>query len=75
MTGTNSTVNRNDVFEFRIRVQPSEGAAYETTIRDALNSVEGGRVGAGRTTFPCVIDRDDKSRVDARWMDPTTSPR
>lgn len=75
MTDMNSSVNRNEVFEFRIRVQPSEGAAYETTIRDALNSVEGGRVGAGGTEFPCVIDRDDRSRVKVLWLDATALPR
>lgn len=75
MTDTNKSVNRRELFEFRIRVQPSGDAAYETTIRDALTSVEGGRVGAGGTGFPCVIDRDDRSRVAVLWLDTTASPR
>ena len=64
---TGSVINENTVYEFRLRVRPSDGAEYEATIRDALNSVEAGRVGAGTTGFRCVIDRDDASRVEVFW--------
>jgi hypothetical protein len=64
---TGSVVNDRTVYEFTLRVQPSDGAGYEATVRDALNSVEGGRVGAGATEFQCVIDRDDASRVEVFW--------
>lgn len=64
---TGSIINDDTVYEFRLRVQPSDGIGYETTIRDSLNSVEAGRVGAGATEFQCVIDRADASRVEVFW--------
>ena len=64
---TGSVINENTVYEFRLRVQPSDGAGYDTTIRDTPNSVEAGRIGAGATEFRCVIDRDDASRVEVFW--------
>ncbi|GAA2697945.1 hypothetical protein Apa02nite_087330 [Actinoplanes palleronii] len=64
---TGSVINNETVYEFELRVQPSDGAGYETTIRDAPNSVEAGRIGAGATEFPCVIDRDDPSHVEVFW--------
>jgi len=59
-----------DVFEFRLRVLPVDGSAYEVTIRDEVNFVEAGRAGAGigTTAFPCVIDRGDDSRVHVFWL-------
>jgi hypothetical protein len=64
---TGSVINDKTVYEFELQVQPSGGAGYEATIRDSLNSVEAGRVGAGTTEFRCVIDRDDASRVEVFW--------
>ena len=64
---TGSVINDNTVYEFTLLVQPSGGSGYEATIRDSLNSVEAGRVGAGTTEFRCVIDRDDASRVEVFW--------
>jgi L-aminopeptidase/D-esterase-like protein len=66
---TGSVINENTVYEFKLRVQPSDGAGYEATVRDSLNSIEAGRVGAGAgaTEFRCVIDRDDASRVEVFW--------
>ncbi|GIF16323.1 hypothetical protein [Actinoplanes teichomyceticus] len=66
---TGSVVNDDTVYEFELRVQPSDGAGYEATIRDSLNSVEAGRVGAGAADFRCVIDRDDATRVEVFWSD------
>ncbi|MFI1990916.1 hypothetical protein [Actinoplanes sp. NPDC020271] len=66
---TGSVLNENTVYEFRLQVHPEDGAAYEATIRDSLNSIEAGRVGAGTDKFPCVIDRDDASRVEVFWSD------
>ncbi|MCW3820622.1 hypothetical protein ONA91_39940 [Micromonospora sp. DR5-3] len=62
-------MNENTVYEFKLRVKPTDGAAYEATLRDTLNSVEAGRVGAGTTDFRCVIDTDDASRVAVFWSD------
>ncbi|WP_157408364.1 hypothetical protein [Actinoplanes sp. N902-109] len=64
---TGSVINDDTVYELGLRVQPSDGAAYDATVRDALNSVEGGRVGAGTTEFRCVIDRGDAARVEVFW--------
>ncbi|MEU8817355.1 hypothetical protein [Actinoplanes sp. NPDC048796] len=64
---TGSIINDDTVYEFELRVQPSDGAGYEATVRDSLNSVEAGRVGAGTTEFRCVIDRNDASRVEVFW--------
>ncbi|MFI5846085.1 hypothetical protein ACIA8K_40920 [Catenuloplanes sp. NPDC051500] len=64
---TGSIINDDTVYELTLRVQPSDGTGYEATIRDSLNSVEAGRVGAGTTEFRCVIDRDDASRVEVFW--------
>jgi hypothetical protein len=60
-----------EVLDFRVRVQPVDGSAYETTVRDEVNHVEAGRVGAGlgTTAFRCVIDREDNSRVHVFWLD------
>jgi hypothetical protein len=66
-----------EVLDFRVRVQPVDGSAYETTVRDEVNHVEAGRVGAGigTTGFRCVIDREDNSRVHIFWLDnPSPSP-
>jgi hypothetical protein len=64
---TGSIINDDTVYEFRLRVKPSDGARYDATVRDALNSIEAGRVGAGTTDFRCVIDREDASRVEVFW--------
>lgn len=64
---TGSTINDDTVYEFTLRVRPTAGGGYDATIRDSLNSVEAGRVGAGTTEFRCVIDRDDASRVEVFW--------
>lgn len=66
---TGSIINDDTVYSFGLRIQPSDGAGYETTLRDSLNSIEAGRVGAGATEFRCVIDRDDASRVEVFWSD------
>ncbi|GAB7045124.1 hypothetical protein JCM9534A_02500 [Catenuloplanes indicus JCM 9534] len=66
---TGSILNDDTVYEFTLRVQPSDGTGYEATVRDALNSVEAGRVGAGTTEFRCVIDRDEASRIEVFWSD------
>ncbi|MEO3779367.1 hypothetical protein ABGB16_21495 [Micromonospora sp. B11E3] len=66
---TSNSVNENTVYEVKLRIRPTDGAAYEATVRDALNSVEAGRVGAGTTEFRCVIDKDDPSRVEVFWSD------
>lgn len=66
-----------DVFDFKIRVQPVDGSAYEVTVRDEVDYVEAGRAGAalGTTAFRCVIDRNDNSRVHVFWLDiPSPSP-
>lgn len=64
---TGSVLNEDTVYEFKLRVQPEDGAAYDATVRDSLNSIEAGRVGAGTSEFRCVIDRDDASRVEVFW--------
>jgi hypothetical protein len=64
---TGSVLNDDTVYEFKLQVRPSDGVAYQATIRDSLNSIEAARVGAGTTEFPCVIDRDDASRVEVFW--------
>jgi hypothetical protein len=70
VTDTKSTLNERTVYEFKLEVKPSDGAAaYRVTMRDTLNSIEAGRVGAGATDFRCVIDRDDTSRVEVFWSD------
>ncbi|MEU5939049.1 hypothetical protein ABZ807_07630 [Micromonospora sp. NPDC047548] len=69
VTDTHNSINENSVYEVKLRVQPTDGAAYEATVRDALNSVEAGRVGAGATEFRCMIDRNEASRVEVFWSD------
>jgi hypothetical protein len=69
VTDTRNLVNENTVYEVKLRVEPTDGTAYDATVRDALNSVEAGRVGAGAAEFRCVIDADDASRVAVFWSD------
>jgi hypothetical protein len=64
---TGSVINDDTVYEFTLRVRPATGAAYDATVRDALNSIEAGRIGAGTTDFPCVIDRDDPTHLEVFW--------
>ena len=66
---TSNVVNGNTVYEMKLRVRPEDGAEYEATVRDALNSVEASLVGASGTEFRCVIDADDASRVEVFWSD------
>ena len=63
------TWNEDRVYEMKLRVRPKDGAEYKATVRDVLNSVEAGRVGARGTEFRCVIDADDASRVEVFWSD------
>ena len=70
---TGNTLNHKRVFEFTLRVQPTSGSAYPARLRDALDSVEGGRLGAGVTDFRCVIDRKDASRVAVFWDRPAAT--
>ncbi len=70
VTEISATKNREKtVYEFKLRVKPTDGAAYEATVRDMLDSVEGGRVGADATEFRCVIGAHDASRVEVFWLD------
>jgi hypothetical protein len=68
-------LNHQRVLEFKLLVQPTDGSAYQAKLRDTLNPVQGGRLGAGVTTYRCLIDRKNASRVEIFWNGPVMTPQ
>ncbi|MBW1597441.1 hypothetical protein [Streptomyces sp. JJ38] len=68
-------INGRDTYLMELRVRPEGGAPYRLTVDEPLSSVAAGRVGAGVATFPCVVDRQDRTRLEVFWLDdPEAAP-
>ncbi|MEU8263704.1 hypothetical protein AB0C02_24150 [Micromonospora sp. NPDC048999] len=70
----NSTINRAEVFGFRLQVTPEDGIVYEATVSEPLNALQAAQVKADGTRYRCIIDRDDSSRVKVFWSEATSTP-
>jgi hypothetical protein len=59
-----SKINRHRVWRLRLRVTPPGGAPYEIERVAPLNAYTGERLARGDMSFPCLVDPDDRGRIE-----------
>ncbi|SCF18818.1 hypothetical protein GA0074695_4155 [Micromonospora viridifaciens] len=67
--GEVAQINDTHIYRYRVRVQISGKAPYETDSTGA-SPLLGGGIGADPTGYACQADRDDLKMVEILWDQP-----
>ncbi|MEU6034253.1 hypothetical protein ABZ801_02470 [Actinomadura sp. NPDC047616] len=60
-------VNDDRVYRLDLQVSGPGGAEYRAVSTAAVGALDLGRMGAGRTRYHCLADRDDPKQVEILW--------